>query len=161
MSEMGHQGGTWAARVNGHQRKPSVSDMSNPWSAWVSGAESSKGAGGERGCPSLAQSALHLVGKDPLLMPIPPVNENSKYTGMASVPVLGSKKAGPPPGRKMSGSIDVIGGGAPSLPSRRPGGGKEGVIQVRPPPVPRLLFRSACRSLPPHFRIASFSSFCH
>ncbi|EEC01844.1 pre-mRNA 3'-end-processing factor FIP1, putative [Ixodes scapularis] len=76
------------------------------------------------------KSALHLVGKDPLLMPIPPVNENSKYTGMASVPVLGSKKAGPPPGRKMSGSIDVIGGGAPSLPSRRPGGGKEGVIQV-------------------------------
>ncbi|KAM7293153.1 pre-mRNA 3'-end-processing factor FIP1 [Ixodes scapularis] len=78
------------------------------------------------------KSALHLVGKDPLLMPIPPVNENSKYTGMASVPVLGSKKAGPPPGRKMSGSIDVIGGGAPSLPSRRPGGGKEGVIQLNP-----------------------------
>ncbi|KAL1416456.1 hypothetical protein MTO96_000735 [Rhipicephalus appendiculatus] len=45
-------------------------------------------------------------------------------------PPLGAKKAGPPPGRKMSGSIDVIGGGAPSLPSRRPGAAKEGVIQV-------------------------------
>lgn len=68
----------------------------------------------------------------PPQVPIPPVNENSKYTGgMAAVaPPLGSKKAGPPPGRKMSGSIDVIGGGAPSLPSRRPGAAKEGVIQV-------------------------------
>lgn len=78
------------------------------------------------------QSALHLVaGKDPVQVLVPPVNENSKYVGgMGTVPVLGAKKAGPPPGRKMSGSIDVIGGGAPSLPSRRPGGGKEGVIQV-------------------------------
>lgn len=72
---------------------------------------------------------------EPLLpqVPIPPVNENSKYTGMGigvPPPPLGSKKAGPPPGRKMSGSIDVIGGGAPSLPSRRPGAAKEGVIQV-------------------------------
>ncbi|XP_037569940.2 LOW QUALITY PROTEIN: pre-mRNA 3'-end-processing factor FIP1-like [Dermacentor silvarum] len=72
---------------------------------------------------------------EPLLpqVPIPPVNENSKYTGVVigvPPPLLGSKKAGPPPGRKMSGSIDVIGGGAPSLPSRRPGAAKEGVIQV-------------------------------
>ncbi|XP_037277738.2 factor interacting with poly(A) polymerase 1 isoform X3 [Rhipicephalus microplus] len=72
---------------------------------------------------------------EPLLpqVPIPPVNENSKYTGVVigvPPPPLGGKKAGPPPGRKMSGSIDVIGGGAPSLPSRRPGAAKEGVIQV-------------------------------
>lgn len=84
----------------------------------------------------------------PPQVPIPPVNENSKYTGgMAAVaPPLGSKKAGPPPGRKMSGSIDVIGGGAPSLPSRRPGAAKEGVIQVRTlPPLSLPASPSVCR----------------
>lgn len=117
------------------------------------------------------QSALHLVaGKDPVQVLVPPVNENSKYVGgMGTVPVLGAKKAGPPPGRKMSGSIDVIGGGAPSLPSRRPGGGKEGVIQVRAasfsfssslPRLPSLNFAVApplpspplCTSLAPGLR---------
>ena len=54
-------------------------------------------------------------------------NDNSKYSGF-----MGPKKAGPPPGRKMGGTIDVIGGGG--LASRRnldkgtpP---KENVIQV-------------------------------
>ncbi|KAH6937392.1 hypothetical protein HPB50_027536 [Hyalomma asiaticum] len=83
---------------------------------------------------------------EPLLpqVPIPPVNENSKYTGMGigvPPPPLGSKKAGPPPGRKMSGSIDVIGGGAPSLPSRRPGAAKEGVIQ------PHYVYDAVCIAL--------------
>lgn len=65
-------------------------------------------------------------------------NENSKY---ANIPSAGIRKAGPPPGRRMTGSIDVIGG--TGLASRRgdeeaPGinpttpspGVKENVIQV-------------------------------
>lgn len=53
------------------------------------------------------------------------MNENSKYSGMGMV----AKKAGPPPGRRMSGSIDVI-CGANSGSSRRSGNSKENVIQV-------------------------------
>ncbi|XP_054156091.1 pre-mRNA 3'-end-processing factor FIP1-like [Oppia nitens] len=71
-------------------------------------------------------------------IPIASVNENSKYTGLGP-----TKKAGPPPGRKQSGAIEVIGGGAantPSmLPSRRPPDTKENFIQVignRPPGPP-------------------------
>lgn len=51
------------------------------------------------------------------------MNENSKYSGMGMV----AKKAGPPPGRRMSGSIDVICG---QNSSRRSGNSKENVIQV-------------------------------
>lgn len=60
-------------------------------------------------------------------IPVAITNDNSKYSGF-----MGPKKAGPPPGRKMGGTIDVIGGGG--LASRRgldkgtpP---KENVIQV-------------------------------
>lgn len=60
-------------------------------------------------------------------IPVAITNDNSKYSGFT-----GPKKAGPPPGRKMGGTIDVIGGGG--LASRRnlekgtpP---KENVIQV-------------------------------
>ncbi|KAH7952916.1 hypothetical protein HPB49_002612 [Dermacentor silvarum] len=96
-------------------------------------------------------------------VPIPPVNENSKYTGVVigvPPPLLGSKKAGPPPGRKMSGSIDVIGGGAPSLPSRRPGAAKEGVIQVRCSPLapPSHLF--SCRSFVSQPVVSTLLYFC-
>lgn len=63
------------------------------------------------------------------------MNENSKYSGPTTTPnVVLAKKAGPPPGRKMSGCIDVIGGGAPSsLASRRVNATppKESPIQVR------------------------------
>ncbi|XP_067124950.1 pre-mRNA 3'-end-processing factor FIP1-like [Centruroides vittatus] len=66
------------------------------------------------------------TGKDQQI-PVATVNENSKYSGLGGL----TKKAGPPPGRKMSGSIDVIGGGTPSLPSRRPANSpRENVIQV-------------------------------
>lgn len=41
-------------------------------------------------------------------------NENSKYSGNFT----GPRKAGPPPGRRMTGSIDVI-GGASGVASRR------------------------------------------
>ena len=77
------------------------------------------------------------------IIPIASVNENSKYTGLGP-----TKKAGPPPGRKQSGTIDVIGGGTPTtpsmLPSRRPPDTKENFIQVignrppGPPPPPGL-----------------------
>lgn len=64
-------------------------------------------------------------------------NDNSKYTG--GIINAGMRRAGPPPGRKMNGSIDVIGGH--SISSRRemeanaittikPPGIKENVIQV-------------------------------
>ncbi|RWS07585.1 pre-mRNA 3' [Dinothrombium tinctorium] len=73
-----------------------------------------------------------------LPIPLASVNENSKYSGMGM-----TKKAGPPPGRKPSGTIDVIGGGTPNtpsvLPSRRPPDTKENYIQVignRPPGPP-------------------------
>lgn len=57
-------------------------------------------------------------------IPIATVNENSKYSGTG----VAVKKAGPPPGRRMSGSIDVICGS--SVGSRRSGNPKENVIQV-------------------------------
>ncbi|KFM68871.1 Pre-mRNA 3'-end-processing factor FIP1, partial [Stegodyphus mimosarum] len=63
-----------------------------------------------------------IPGKDQQI-PIATVNENSKYSGMGAV----VKKAGPPPGRRMSGSIDVICG---ANSSRRSGNSKENVIQV-------------------------------
>ncbi|XP_054719791.1 LOW QUALITY PROTEIN: pre-mRNA 3'-end-processing factor FIP1-like [Uloborus diversus] len=63
-------------------------------------------------------------GKDQQI-PIATVNENSKYSGMGLG--MGVKKAGPPPGRRMSGSIDVICG---ANSSRRSGNSKENVIQV-------------------------------
>ncbi|GFV70668.1 pre-mRNA 3'-end-processing factor FIP1 [Trichonephila clavipes] len=63
-----------------------------------------------------------IPGKDQQI-PIATVNENSKYSGIGT----GAKKAGPPPGRRMSGSIDVICG---ANSSRRSGNSKENVIQV-------------------------------
>lgn len=63
-----------------------------------------------------------IPGKDQQI-PIATVNENSKYSGVGA----GAKKAGPPPGRRMSGSIDVICG---ANSSRRSLGAKENVIQV-------------------------------
>ncbi|XP_071452130.1 pre-mRNA 3'-end-processing factor FIP1 isoform X2 [Hetaerina americana] len=61
-------------------------------------------------------------------IPVAIVNDNSKYSGS-----MGPKKAGPPPGRKLAGSIDVIGG--TSLASRRSldkpaATAKENVIEV-------------------------------
>ncbi|KAG8235227.1 hypothetical protein J437_LFUL015919 [Ladona fulva] len=61
-------------------------------------------------------------------IPVAIVNDNSKYSGS-----MGPKKAGPPPGRKLAGSIDVIGG--TSLASRRSldkpaAPAKENVIEV-------------------------------
>jgi hypothetical protein len=50
-------------------------------------------------------------------IPVTIINDNSKYSGLA-----GSKKAGPPPGRKLAGTIDVIGGNPGS--SRRTLDGK-------------------------------------
>lgn len=53
-------------------------------------------------------------------------NDNSKYSG-----IMGPKRAGPPPGRKMAGTIDVIGG--TGLASRRnldKSPPKENTIQV-------------------------------
>lgn len=43
-------------------------------------------------------------------MSLSSVNENSKYNSSGSIVINTSKKPGPPPGRKTSGSIDVIGG---------------------------------------------------
>lgn len=88
-------------------------------------------------------------------IPIASVNENSKYAGMGV-----TKKAGPPPGRKASGTIDVIGGGTPAnpavLPSRRPTETKENFIQVignrppcPPPGMPGMPFPPM--SMPPPF----------
>lgn len=59
--------------------------------------------------------------------PLPIMNDNSKYSGN----FLGVRKAGPPPGRRMTGSIDVIGSGqrvAGALGKLEPP--KENVIQV-------------------------------
>ncbi|XP_074599262.1 uncharacterized protein LOC141853720 [Brevipalpus obovatus] len=77
--------------------------------------------------------------KSDMPIPVASVNENSKYSAMGLV-----KKAGPPPGRKPSGKIDVIGGGTPSTPSvitsRRPQeiDNHNHFIQVinHPPPQP-------------------------
>lgn len=60
--------------------------------------------------------------------PLPILNDNSKYSGN----FMGVRKAGPPPGRRMTGSIDVIGSGQPrvgtTLSKLEPP--KENVIQV-------------------------------
>lgn len=59
--------------------------------------------------------------------PLPIMNDNSKYSGN----FMGVRKAGPPPGRRMTGSIDVIGSGqrvAGALGKADPP--KENVIQV-------------------------------
>ncbi|XP_021941605.1 pre-mRNA 3'-end-processing factor FIP1-like [Zootermopsis nevadensis] len=73
----------------------------------------------------LAQIGGQTAGRGTI--PVAITNDNSKYSGF-----MGPKKAGPPPGRKMGGTIDVIGGGG--LASRRnlekgtpP---KENIIQV-------------------------------
>ena len=62
-------------------------------------------------------------------IPVAIVNDNSKYAS-----ALGMRKAGPPPGRKVAGSIDVIGSGGGTLASRRNNERdtppKENVIQV-------------------------------
>lgn len=52
-------------------------------------------------------------------------NDNSKYSGNFA----GPRKAGPPPGRRMTGSIDVIGGNS-GLASRR---GMDGTLKGTPP----------------------------
>lgn len=52
-------------------------------------------------------------------------NENSKYSGNFT----GPRKAGPPPGRRMTGSIDVI-GGTSGVASRR---GLDGTLKGTPP----------------------------
>lgn len=61
---------------------------------------------------------------------VPIMNDNSKYSGN----FLGLRKAGPPPGRRMTGSIDVIGGSA-QRPAPAPIGkvesSKMNVIQVK------------------------------
>ncbi|CAL1295284.1 unnamed protein product [Larinioides sclopetarius] len=72
---------------------------------------------------NMAPKVVQIIpGKDQQI-PIATVNENSKYSGIGT----GAKKAGPPPGRRMSGSIDVICG---ANSSRRSGNAKENVIQV-------------------------------
>nr|CAD7454262.1 unnamed protein product [Timema tahoe] len=61
------------------------------------------------------------------VIPVAITNDNSKYSGF-----MGPKKAGPPPGRKMAGTIDVIGvGGLLSRRNNEKGTPpKENVIQV-------------------------------
>ncbi|XP_022901874.1 pre-mRNA 3'-end-processing factor FIP1 isoform X2 [Onthophagus taurus] len=60
--------------------------------------------------------------------PVPIMNDNSKYSGNYSTP----RKAGPPPGRRMTGSIDVIGGLSTRMGSAagKMDAPKENVIQV-------------------------------
>lgn len=83
-------------------------------------------------------------------------NYNSKYSGM-----MGPKRAGPPPGRKMAGTIDVI--GSTGLASRRnldKSPQKENVIQVmtadrreysRKPGFPDMSVPPPGPALPPSF----------
>ncbi|XP_031343743.1 pre-mRNA 3'-end-processing factor FIP1-like isoform X1 [Photinus pyralis] len=61
--------------------------------------------------------------------PLPIMNDNSKYAGAA---YAGIRKAGPPPGRRMTGSIDVIGGATSRIgvPVSKVEAPKENVIQV-------------------------------
>lgn len=63
-------------------------------------------------------------------MAMPIVNDNSKYASPTGVGPVLTRKAGPPPGRRVAGSIDVIGG--TGLASRRTNESppKENVIQV-------------------------------
>lgn len=60
--------------------------------------------------------------------PVPIMNDNSKYSGNFT----GVRKAGPPPGRRMTGSIDVIGGASQRVggPTSKLEAPKENVIQV-------------------------------
>lgn len=58
-------------------------------------------------------------------------NDNSKYSGN----FIGPRKAGPPPGRKMTGSIDVIGGNS-GLASRR---GLEAPLTKGTPPKENVI----------------------
>lgn len=53
----------------------------------------------------------------------PIANDNSKYGALTALPV--NRRAGPPPGRRMTGAIDVIGGNGVPM-----GGKQENVIQV-------------------------------
>lgn len=66
-------------------------------------------------------------------IPVTIVNDNSKYAavpgGMAPA-VIGQRKAGPPPGRRVAGSIDVL-GNANLNPQRGDSPPKGNVIQVR------------------------------
>lgn len=83
-------------------------------------------------------------------------NDNSKYSG-----IMGPKRAGPPPGRKMAGTIDVI--GSSGLASRRnldKSPPKENVIQVmtadrreysRKPGFPDMSVPPPTPGLPPTF----------
>ncbi|XP_046987991.1 pre-mRNA 3'-end-processing factor FIP1 isoform X2 [Schistocerca americana] len=104
----------------------------------------------------LAQIGSTTAGRGAI--PVAITNDNSKYSGF-----MGPKKAGPPPGRKMGGTIDVIGGGG--LASRRnlekgtpP---KENVIQVmtadrreysRKPPFPDMTVPPPT-TIPPAFEL--------
>lgn len=91
---------------------------------------------------SPTSSTKPIPGKSDMPIPVASVNENSKYSALGV-----QKKAGPPPGRKASGKIDVIGGGTPSTPSvitsRRPQEMDSSLIDNMPanfmpvfPPIP-------------------------
>ncbi|KAF4524548.1 hypothetical protein B566_EDAN002822 [Ephemera danica] len=67
------------------------------------------------------------VNLQPGSIPVTIINDNSKYSGMG-----GPKKAGPPPGRKLAGTIDVIGGNPGS--SRRSLDSKAGATAGTPTP---------------------------
>lgn len=73
-------------------------------------------------------TAVAVAGRGNMAMPI--VNDNSKYASPTGVGPVLTRKAGPPPGRRVAGSIDVIGG--TGLASRRTNESppKENVIQV-------------------------------
>ena len=62
---------------------------------------------------------------------LPVVNDNSKYSGMNSTVVIGgARKAGPPPGTRRSGVIDVIGGSGVASRRATDSPPKENAIQV-------------------------------
>lgn len=54
----------------------------------------------------------------------PIANDNSKYGALTALPV--NRRAGPPPGRRMTGAIDVIGGNGMG-----PGGGPDGRPMIK------------------------------
>lgn len=66
--------------------------------------------------------------------PLPILNDNSKYSGN----FMGIRKAGPPPGRRMTGAIDVIGSGQRVGASGKIEPPKENVIQVKKGLFPRI-----------------------
>lgn len=74
-----------------------------------------------------ATGSVVAINRGNLTMPI--VNDNSKYA-VAGAGALLMRKAGPPPGRRVAGAIDVIGG--TGLASRRSNESppKENIIQV-------------------------------